>query len=101
MVGRVTEWAVLGCSRFQELDLSKEAFFFNDTPREPEWMWAVSDALHPGAKYAFVSKRPRFSTNLSRTPKQSYLGLHVDLSLALSISHLLTNSIKFNSILFV
>ncbi|XP_031432925.1 type II inositol 1,4,5-trisphosphate 5-phosphatase isoform X1 [Clupea harengus] len=42
------------CVGFQELDLSKEAFIFNDTPKEPEWMKAVFDGLHPGGKYAFV-----------------------------------------------
>lgn len=49
------------CCRFQELDLSKEAFFFNDTPKETEWMKAVSEGLHPDAKYALVRTSLSFS----------------------------------------
>lgn len=40
---------------FQELDLSKETFLFNDTPREEEWQKAVASYLHPGAKYRQVA----------------------------------------------
>uniref|UniRef100_A0A4W5LI32 phosphoinositide 5-phosphatase n=1 Tax=Hucho hucho TaxID=62062 RepID=A0A4W5LI32_9TELE len=47
-------FAELYCAGFQELDLSKVAFFFNDTPKETEWMKAVSEGLHPDAKYALV-----------------------------------------------
>ncbi|KRT85816.1 hypothetical protein AMK59_1973 [Oryctes borbonicus] len=36
---------------FQELDLSKEAFLFSDSPREAEWERAVVTSTHPGAKY--------------------------------------------------
>ncbi|XP_057654455.1 inositol polyphosphate 5-phosphatase OCRL isoform X1 [Diorhabda carinulata] len=39
---------------FQEIDLSKEAFLFNDTPREAEWHKFVTDGVHPKAKYKLV-----------------------------------------------
>lgn len=40
---------------FQELDLSKEAFLFNDTPREEEWRQVVTKSLHPKATYGQVA----------------------------------------------
>ncbi|XP_066260889.1 inositol polyphosphate 5-phosphatase OCRL isoform X1 [Euwallacea similis] len=40
---------------FQEIDLSKEAFIFNDTPREAEWQKFVMDGLNPKAKYRLVA----------------------------------------------
>ncbi|XP_072890426.1 type II inositol 1,4,5-trisphosphate 5-phosphatase isoform X2 [Hemitrygon akajei] len=42
------------CVGFQEIDLSKEAFLFNDTPKEEEWFVAVSESLHPSATYAKI-----------------------------------------------
>jgi len=39
---------------FQELDLSKEAFVFPESPKEDEWMKAVAAGLHPDANYTLV-----------------------------------------------
>lgn len=41
---------------FQELDLSKEAFLFTDSPREEEWFNACAACLHPSAKYYEVRR---------------------------------------------
>lgn len=40
---------------FQEIDLSKEAFLFNDTPREAEWEKVVNEGVHPKAKYRLLA----------------------------------------------
>lgn len=40
---------------FQELDLSKEAFLFNDSVREEEWRAHVEKYLHSDGKYTLVS----------------------------------------------
>ncbi|XP_018324743.1 inositol polyphosphate 5-phosphatase OCRL-1 [Agrilus planipennis] len=40
---------------FQELDLRKEAFLWNETTREEEWQKAVMEAVHPNAKYRCVA----------------------------------------------
>ncbi|XP_063977656.1 inositol polyphosphate 5-phosphatase OCRL [Diachasmimorpha longicaudata] len=40
---------------FQELDLSKEAFLFNDTPREEEWRQVVMKSLHPKGVYEQIA----------------------------------------------
>lgn len=39
---------------FQELDLNKETFLFNQTPKEAEWLNAVLMGVHPKAKYQKV-----------------------------------------------
>ncbi|KAL0281009.1 UNVERIFIED_CONTAM: hypothetical protein PYX00_002139 [Menopon gallinae] len=38
---------------FQELDLSKEAFLFNETPREQEWLDAVNSTLQSQRKVSY------------------------------------------------
>lgn len=40
--------------RFQELDLSKEAFIFSESARESDWKRFVEEALHLKQKYKMV-----------------------------------------------
>lgn len=40
---------------FQELDLSKENFLFNESSREEEWSQIVEKSLHPNAVYEQVA----------------------------------------------
>lgn len=39
---------------FQELDLSKEAYIFNDSTREQEWLSVCAASLHHKARYSLV-----------------------------------------------
>lgn len=39
---------------FQELDLSKEAYLFTDTPKEEEWLQAVKAGLNSSVNYKMV-----------------------------------------------
>ncbi|CAG2120186.1 unnamed protein product, partial [Medioppia subpectinata] len=39
---------------FQELDLSRETFLFNETPKEEMWLKACREALHPKESYELV-----------------------------------------------
>ncbi|KAG5346533.1 OCRL phosphatase, partial [Acromyrmex charruanus] len=40
---------------FQELDLSKEAFLFHETPREEEWRQVIVNSLHPEGNYTQIA----------------------------------------------
>ncbi|OTF70811.1 hypothetical protein BLA29_007011, partial [Euroglyphus maynei] len=41
---------------FQELDLSKEAFLFNDNKKEDYWLQICEQSLHPDRKYFLLKK---------------------------------------------
>ena len=56
-------------ARFQELDLSKNAYIFAGSAREEEWYRRVREALHPKAKYKRVSEKIAYLKHRSNEEK--------------------------------
>ncbi|KAK2142063.1 hypothetical protein LSH36_1001g00016 [Paralvinella palmiformis] len=48
---REDEYTSIKTYRFQELDLSKNAYIFSESPKEEEWYRRVKEGLHHKAKY--------------------------------------------------
>ena len=60
--------------RFQELDLSREAFIFSESSKEAEWQEAVRQYLHPKGRYRKVSVSCRWTRLLTPPCKGSSIG---------------------------
>lgn len=58
----VINWYLIFFDRFQELDLSNQAYIFSDSAKETEWQHAVKSCLHPKGRYRKVYQPYKFLT---------------------------------------